>query len=135
MRLRPEMFVDVEFPLGGNRRLTVPADAVLNSGERQVVFVDLGDGYLAPKTVQTAERVGDRLVVTSGLSEGERVVASGTFLIDAESQLKSALGSMAGHQHGGGGKPAAAPAPVRPANPPAKTAPPSGPSSGGHAHD
>ncbi|MGV3519937.1 efflux RND transporter periplasmic adaptor subunit [Luteitalea sp.] len=135
MRLRPEMFVDVEFPLGGNRRLTVPADAVLNSGERQVVFVDLGDGYLAPKTVQTAERVGDRLVVTSGLSEGERVVASGTFLIDAESQLKSALGSMAGHQHGGGGKPASAPAPVRPANPPAATAPPSGPSSGGHAHD
>jgi RND family efflux transporter MFP subunit len=135
MRLRPEMFVDVEFPLGGNRRLTVPADAVLNSGERQVVFVDLGDGYLAPKTVQTAERVGDRLVVTSGLSEGERVVASGTFLIDAESQLKSALGGMAGHQHGGGGKPAAAPAPVRPANPPAKTAPPRGPSSGGHAHD
>ena len=101
MRLRPEMFVDVEFEVQGRRRLTVPADAVLNSGERQVVFVDLGDGYLAPKEVQTAERVGDRVVVTTGLSEGQRVVASGTFLVDAESQLKSALGSMSGHQHGG----------------------------------
>ena len=46
MRLRPEMYVDVEFEVQGRRRLTVPAEAVLNSGERQVVFVDLGDGEL-----------------------------------------------------------------------------------------
>lgn len=137
MRLRPEMYVDVEFEVQGRRRLTVPAEAVLNSGERQVVFVDLGDGYLAPKEVQTAERVGERIVVTSGLSEGQRVVASGTFLVDAESQLKSALGSMSGHQHGGasggtteGGTAPATPAPAKPA-PPASPAPPPG----GHVHD
>lgn len=136
MRLRPEMYVDVEFEVQGRRRLTVPADAILNSGERQVVFVDLGDGYLAPQVVQTAERVGDRVVVTTGLSEGQRVVASGTFLVDAESQLKSALGSMSGHQHGAspGGKPESA-APASPA--PATAPPPPGaaPAPGGHVHD
>lgn len=137
MRLRPEMFVDVEFDVRGGRRLTVPADAVLNSGERQVVFVDLGDGYLLPKDVTTAERVGDRVVVTSGLNEGEKVVASGTFLVDAESQLKSALGSMGGHQHGGasggtteGGTAPSAPAPTKPAAPASPA-----PAPGGHVHD
>ncbi len=98
MRLRPEMFVDVEFPLAGSRRLTVPADAILNSGERQVIFVDLGEGYLLPRTVQIGDRVGDRVVVLAGVEAGERVVASGTFLIDAESRLTSALGTMSGSQ-------------------------------------
>jgi membrane fusion protein, copper/silver efflux system len=121
MRLRPEMFVDVEFPLAGSRRLTVPADAVLNSGERQVVFVDLGDGYLLPRAVQTGERVGDRLVIIDGLAEGERVVASGTFLIDAESQLRSALGAIA-----------ASPATRRPA--PVDPAPKAPVASQGHEH-
>lgn len=133
MRLRPEMYVDVEFAVAGSRRLTVPADAVLNSGERQVVFVDLGDGYLLPKEIKTAERVGDRIVVTSGLSEGERVVASGTFLVDAESQLKSALGNMGGHQHGGAPT-ADTPAPAaKPATPAPTTTPKAAP--GGHVHD
>ncbi len=98
-RLRPGMYVDVEFPLAGERRLTVPADAVLDSGDRQVVFVDLGQGYLVPKDVRTGERIGDRIVVTSGLSEGESVVASGTFLIDAETRLRPAAGRPAGHDH------------------------------------
>lgn len=134
MRLRPEMFVDVEFDVKGSRRLTVPADAVLNSGERQVVFVDLGDGYLLPKNVETAERIGDRIVVTSGLTEGERVVASGTFLVDAESQLKSALGNMSGHQHGDAdGQTAPAQTPQTPASAPTTTSSPSG--SRGHVHD
>jgi Cu(I)/Ag(I) efflux system membrane fusion protein len=95
LRLRPGMFVDVEFPLAGTRRLTVPVDAVLDTGERKVVFVDLGDGYLAQREIQTGEQVGGRVVVTSGLAEGQRVVASGTFLIDAESRLRSG----AGHGH------------------------------------
>ena len=134
MRLRPEMFVDVEFDVKGSRRLTVPADAVLNSGERQVVFVDLGDGYLLPKEVQTAERVADRIVVTSGLAEGERVVASGTFLVDAESQLKSALGNMSGHQHGDATDTSQpTPKTATPATPAPTTASPS--SAGGHVHD
>ena len=134
LRLRPEMFVDVEFDIPGQRRLTVPADAVLDSGERQLVFVDSGDGYLLPKEVQTAERLGDRVVITSGLSEGERIVASGTFLVDAESQLKAALGGMSGHQHGGSASPPAEPAKSGAPATPAVSAAPSG-AAEGHRHD
>lgn len=95
LRLRPGMFVDVEFLLAGPRRLTVPLDAVLDTGQRKVVFADLGDGYLTPKAVETGEQLGDRVVVTSGLAEGQRIVASGTFLVDAESRLRSGTG----HSH------------------------------------
>lgn len=100
--LKPEMFVNVEFGLAGAKRLTVPADAVLDTGDRQTVFVDLGDGYLEPRSVVAGERSGERIVIISGLQPGERVVASGTFLLDSESQLKSAtrgMGQPAEHRH------------------------------------
>ena len=100
--LKPEMFVNVEFGLAGTHRLTVPADAVLDTGDRQTVFVDLGDGYLEPRTVVAGERTDDRIVIISGVQAGERVVASGTFLIDSESQLRSAARSMGApseHRH------------------------------------
>ena len=90
MLLKPDMYVDVEFRVGTPRRITVPADAVLNSGERQTVFVDRGNGYIEPREVQTGERVGDRLEIVKGLQPGERIVTSGNFLIDSESQLKAA---------------------------------------------
>jgi RND family efflux transporter MFP subunit len=95
MKLRPDMFVDIEFALGGARQLTVPADAVLNSGSKQTVFVDRGNGYLEPRAVQTGDQIGDRIAITSGLREGERIVTSANFLIDSESQLKAAAGGMA----------------------------------------
>lgn len=99
--LKPEMFVNVEFGLAGTHRLTVPADAVLDTGDRQTVFVDLGDGYLEPRSVVAGERTDDRIVIISGVQAGERVVASGTFLIDSESQLRSAARSMgAPSEHG-----------------------------------
>jgi multidrug efflux pump subunit AcrA (membrane-fusion protein) len=104
MRMKPEMFVNVEFGVATAPQLTVPADAVLDSGDRQTVFVDLGDGYLEPRQVAVGERFGDRVAVTSGLAAGERVVSSGTFLVDSESRLKAAAGSM--------GAPADAAAPV-----------------------
>ncbi len=100
--LKPEMFVNVEFGLAGAHRLTVPADAVLDTGDRQTVFVDLGDGYLEPRNIVAGERTDDRIVIISGLTAGERVVASGTFLIDSESQLRSAarsMGAPAEHAH------------------------------------
>jgi len=88
------MFVNVEFGVRSRPQLTVPADAVLDTGDRQTVFVDLQNGYLQPRQVVVGERLGDRVTITSGVSAGERVVSSGTFLIDSESQLKAAAGGM-----------------------------------------
>jgi membrane fusion protein, copper/silver efflux system len=94
MRMKPEMFVNVEFGVATAPQLTIPAEAVLDTGDRQTVFVDLGDGYLEPRAVVVGERFGDRMTITRGLTAGERVVASGTFLVDSESQLKAAASGM-----------------------------------------
>ncbi|MCL5744694.1 MAG: efflux RND transporter periplasmic adaptor subunit [Acidobacteria bacterium] len=96
MLLKPDMYVDVEFRVQTPPRVTVPSEAVLNSGERKIVFVDRGNGYLEPRDVETGERIGDRLEILKGLKPGERIVISGNFLIDSESQLKAAAGGMAG---------------------------------------
>ena len=106
VRLKPDMFVNVEFGLPGAKRLMVPAGAVLDTGDRQTVFLDLGNGYFEPRQVVAGERAGDKVVIRSGLSAGERVVASGTFLVDSESQLKAAAAGMGAPQ----GQPAATPA-------------------------
>lgn len=95
-RWKPDMYVDVEFALGGGPRLTVPAEAVLDSGERKTVFVDRGNGYFEPRRVEIGERFDNRIEIRSGLKAGERIVTSGNFLIDSESQMKSAA---EGHQH------------------------------------
>lgn len=100
MVLKPEMFVDVEFQVGMPTRVTVPSEAVLNSGLKKTVFVDRGNGYLEPRQVEIGERTGNRVEITKGVRAGERLVISGNFLIDSESQLKSAAAGMAGHQHG-----------------------------------
>lgn len=110
LRLKPEMFVNAEFETGGTaHRLTIPADALLDSGSEQTVFVDRGSGYLEPRRVAAGERLGDRVVILRGLNAGERVVASGTFLVDSESRLKAAaagMGAPAAHaDHPGGGNP------------------------------
>ena len=89
--LKPDMFVDVEFQVAAQRRLTVPSEAVLDAGLRKTVFVDHGDGHLEPREVETGERLGDRIEILKGLKPGERIVTSGNFLIDSESQLKQAL--------------------------------------------
>lgn len=93
-RLKPDMFVNAEFHVPGVERLTVPTDAVLDAGDRQTVFVDRGNGYLEPRQVHVGQRLGDRVTITSGVAAGERVVASGTFLVDSESQLRSALNDL-----------------------------------------
>ena len=88
--LKPGMFVNVELEVSLGRRLAVPESAVLPTGERRVVFVDVGDGRLAPRDVQLGARAGDYFEVLSGLKPGEVVVTSGNFLVAAESKLKSA---------------------------------------------
>jgi RND family efflux transporter MFP subunit len=104
LALKPDMFVDVDFQVAMPRRLVVPAEAVLDAGLKKTVFVDRGNGYLEPRQVETGEQIGDRVEITKGLKAGERIVTSGNFLIDSESQLKAAAGGMAGHQHGGPAK-------------------------------
>uniref|UniRef100_Q01PJ9 Efflux transporter, RND family, MFP subunit n=1 Tax=Solibacter usitatus (strain Ellin6076) TaxID=234267 RepID=Q01PJ9_SOLUE len=90
--LKPEMYGEVEFQTGGTRRLVVPQTAVLNSGDRQTVFVDRGNGYFEPRDVKIGAQNSGRTEILSGLKAGERIVISGNFLIDSESQLKTALG-------------------------------------------
>jgi len=97
-KMKPDMFVNVEFGVAGEKKLVVPAEAVMDTGDRQTVFVDLGNGHLEPRQVVVGDRVGDRVVITRGLAVGERVVSSGTFLVDSESQLKAAASGM-GHAH------------------------------------
>jgi RND family efflux transporter MFP subunit len=94
LRLKPGMFVNVSLKVPMGRQLVIPASAVLQSGNRQIAFVDRGDGYLEPRDVQLGARVGDDLIVLKGVKDGEKIVTSANFLIDSESQLQAALGSF-----------------------------------------
>jgi Cu(I)/Ag(I) efflux system membrane fusion protein len=109
LKLNPGMWVNVELHRSLGSQVTVPVDAVLDSGERQRVFVDHGNGYFEPREVKVGER-GERFAsISSGLRAGERVVTRANFLIDSESNLREAIAGMAGMpgmQHEGGGRPA-----------------------------
>jgi multidrug efflux pump subunit AcrA (membrane-fusion protein) len=84
------MYVDVDLPVATPPGLSVPADAVLDSGLSKRVYVDQGNGIFEPRQVDTGEPYGDRVQILRGLAEGEKVVASGTFLVDSESRLRLA---------------------------------------------
>ncbi|HYE36926.1 efflux RND transporter periplasmic adaptor subunit [Methylocaldum sp.] len=98
-RLKPGMYANVELRIPLGQRLVVPKDAVLESGERQIVFIHKGGGRLEWRNAKIGLRSGDRVEVLEGLTEGEHVVISANFLIDSESQLKAAVGGMAGMKH------------------------------------
>jgi Cu(I)/Ag(I) efflux system membrane fusion protein len=87
--LRPDMFVDVELPVSVPSGLTVPVDALIDSGREQRVFIQRSQGVFEPRRVHVGWRSGDRIEIVDGLKEGERVVSAGTFLVDSESRLKS----------------------------------------------
>ena len=86
--LRPDMFVDVELPVALEPSIAVPVDAVLDSGLKKTVFVARGEGVFEPRDVETGWRFGDRVQIAKGLEAGERIVVSGTFLLDSESKLR-----------------------------------------------
>ncbi len=90
LALRPDLFVDVAFPVSLPDAVTVPADAVVDSGTRKTVFVDRGNGYFEPRRVETGWRFDDRIEVVKGLMAGERIAISGNFLLDSESRMKTA---------------------------------------------
>ncbi len=110
LRMKPDMFVNVEFGVATGKQLLIPSDAVLDSGDRQTVFVDLGNGYLEPRHVELGDHFGASVAVTRGLAAGERVVASGTFLIDSESQMRAAAAGADAPAHAPGQADAAPPA-------------------------
>jgi Cu(I)/Ag(I) efflux system membrane fusion protein len=91
LALRPDMYANVELAAPRGPRLLVPESAVLYAGERRFVFLDLGDGRFRPQRVEVGVRDGGRVEILSGLEAGQRVVASGTFLIASESRLRAAL--------------------------------------------
>jgi len=102
LKLKPGMYVncDLKTPLG--RQLVVPASAVFQSGTRQLVFLNHGNGSLEPKEISVGPRVGDDIVVLKGLKAHQSIVTSANFLIDSESQLQSAAGSFAPPPPGAG---------------------------------
>jgi Cu(I)/Ag(I) efflux system membrane fusion protein len=89
--LRPDMFANVLLETGASERLVVPLSAVVHAGTRSFVFLDLGEGRLRPQPVEVGMRVGEEVEALSGLEPGQRVVASATFLVSAESRLRAAL--------------------------------------------
>ena len=90
--LRPDMYVDAEIDIGSPQPvLAVPESAILDTGSRQAVIVEKGQGRFEPRDVKLGHRGGGYVEVREGVAEGEPVVVSANFLIDAESNLKAAL--------------------------------------------
>ncbi len=108
---RPGLFGNVMVDGAQVDALTVPEAAVIDSGERQVVLVELGRGRFAPREVAVGRRFGSRVEILSGVREGEPVVTAANFLIDAESNLQSALQGLGAHNHGA--EPTSAPTPAK----------------------
>lgn len=95
-RLKPQMFTNVEVKVDLGSRLAIPEDAIIDTGERKVVYVDKGEGYFEPREIATGARGEGLIEVRKGLKAGEKIAASGTFLIDSEAKLKNIAPS---HKH------------------------------------
>ncbi|MBI1819119.1 MAG: efflux RND transporter periplasmic adaptor subunit [Nitrospirae bacterium] len=92
--LKPGMFGDVDIRIKIPKRLVVPVDAVIDSGMRQLAFLDMGNGVYEPREISLGAHHEGYIEVVSGLKEGDRIVTSATFLIDSESKLMSAANMM-----------------------------------------
>jgi Cu(I)/Ag(I) efflux system membrane fusion protein/cobalt-zinc-cadmium efflux system membrane fusion protein len=90
-RLKPGMYANVALKLRGGIGLSVPTNAVLDSGTEQIVFVAKGDGIFEPRKVKMGRRLGDTTQILEGVKEGEQVAIGATFFLDSESQLRGAL--------------------------------------------
>ncbi len=94
--LKPDMYANVELRVNLGTRLAIPQEAVIESGQKQVVFLHHGGGRLEPRLIKTGVKTGEWSEVLEGLKEGEHIVTSANFLIDSESRLKSVVESMGG---------------------------------------
>ncbi|MEW6001674.1 MAG: efflux RND transporter periplasmic adaptor subunit [Nitrospirota bacterium] len=91
LKLKPEMFTNVEVKVNLGKRLLIPVDSVIDTGTRQIVYVDKGEGYFEPREVALGLRGEGMVEVTKGLKAKERVASSATFLIDSEAKLKGVV--------------------------------------------
>jgi Cu(I)/Ag(I) efflux system membrane fusion protein len=108
--LRPGVYGSASFASSTGDALTVPRDAIVDTGETQHVFVRTDDGTLDPRAVKVGARLADRIEILEGIAAGDEVVTSGVFLIDSESRLRA---SGAAPAHAGHSRPSAAePAPA-----------------------
>ena len=110
-RFRPDMYADVTFDVGtGDAQvLAVPVDAVVHSGERQVVILDKGEGRFEPREVKLGDGGDGYVAVLSGTAAGDKVVTAANFLIDAESNLRAALAAFTAEPKTGETTPSAKP--------------------------
>ncbi len=97
-RLKPQMYTNIEVRIDLGRKLSIPDDAVIDTGTRQIVYVDKGEGNFEPREVMLGMRAEGMREVMTGLKAGEKVAASATFLIDSEAQLKNVT-PLQGHKH------------------------------------
>lgn len=93
--LKPGMYVNVNIHVPLGKQMVIPASAVLQSGSQAIAFVDHGQGYLEPRTIEIGPQIDDSVVVLKGLKAGEKIVSSANFLVDSEAQLQAALGGFA----------------------------------------
>jgi RND family efflux transporter MFP subunit len=96
LRLKPQMYADVFLELDTASGVVIPDSALIETGLRQIVFVDLGGGSLEPREVNVGVRGDGKAQILSGVKEGERVAVRANFLLDSESRLKAALAGMTG---------------------------------------
>jgi hypothetical protein len=133
--LKPGLYGTAAFVTARHDVLTVPRDAVVDTGVQQHVFVAVGDRF-EPRPVTVGVQLADRVEIRDGLKGGEEIVASGVFLLDSESRLR-ATGGAGGHSHGA--SPGSRDAPPTPASHPGadhtqSSKEPTGPSTPGIGH-
>jgi len=110
-KLKPAMFAQLELAVGGNTPvLSVPDSAVIDTGTRRMVLVQVKEGRFEPREVVLGARGENFIEIIKGVKEGEQVVVAANFLIDAESNLKAAIGGFGEAKAGAAAAPAAAPA-------------------------
>jgi len=103
LALKPGMFADVKLAVAAREGIVIPDSAVIDTGERQVVFVSLGGGKFQPRQVRLGSRGEGKVEVLSGVAAGEQVVVRANFLLDSESQLRAAVAAVAGAAKATGG--------------------------------
>lgn len=96
LALKPEMYANVELAVDGGTKIAIPDEAVLDSGVRKVVFIDSGQGRFTPREIKVGGKYDRYYEVVAGLSEGEKILASASFLFDSESRLQEAMAAMSG---------------------------------------